>query len=177
MAAKKAAKAHFSGEGNSWFYLQTQVNHVKGRQRISHLGLCCVRISMAALRWSHLFQMRTEGFVQGKVPAVRSSPFHLPVKPCLAAPIATGQLLAFPLPLFKCSPFLTLIIENDISWILHELPEVSSELMIHHISLSCISAPYPTIQDCSCQGSADSSRRMSQFATFRELSSFGGFIP
>lgn len=42
--------------------------------------------------------------------------------------------------------------------------------------LSCISASYPTTEDCSCQGSADSSCRMSQFATFRELTSFGGLF-
>lgn len=50
----------------------------------SHLGLCCVRISVAAVKGRHLFQTRSEGFVQGGAP----------VKHSLAAPTATGQALS-----------------------------------------------------------------------------------
>lgn len=42
------------------------------------------------LKWSHLFQKRSEGFVQGKVPAMRSSPFPSPSE---TAPTAMGQAL------------------------------------------------------------------------------------
>lgn len=126
---------------------------------------------MAAVKKKSPLPKQIRGVCARRSSTVRSSPF-----PSASESLPRGRLLPFPLPLFKHSQFLTFIIANDISSILYELPEVSSELMINHISLSCISASYSTTEDCSCQGSADSSCRMSQFATFRELTSFGGLF-
>lgn len=64
----------------------------------------------------------------------------------------------FQFPLSNSS-FLTFIILNDVSWIPYELSEISYELMISHISSSCISGSYFTIQHCSHQSSSDSSHR------------------
>lgn len=123
---------------------------------------CCARIPMAAVKMKSPLPNESRGVCPRKSSSNKDQP--LPISQWNTdwlLPLPRGRLLAFPLPRFKCSQFLTFIIVNDISWILYELPEVSSELMINHISLSCISASYPTIQDCSCQGSADSSCRMS----------------
>lgn len=171
MVVKKAAKGHFSAEGNSWFYLQTQVDQVKGRKSIFPFGILLCQDFYGSNQNEVTF-----GLCKEKLQQWGAAPSHLPVKHLPACPHCHGAgSWLFHFLSSNAAPFLTFIIVNYISWILYELPEVSSELMINHISLSCISVSYFTIEDCSCQGSADPSW-MSEFGTFRELVSFGGLF-